>query len=215
MYIVFSSVRLILTPKSASAFTVIPRYEPLSSAPVISITLSFGSRGKANISPLINWLETSPLTEYLPAFSLPFTVTDSPIWLNSKPVDAQISAYTERERSISRFVPLRVISLSKSRDSGIKNLSVLPDSLQNSLSFFIPFSISIPPIRTVSPLISISAPRASRQERVALISSEKPTPFISLSGESAPQIKYLCAILFEGGALTRPKAVLLLIVTTI
>ena len=37
----------------------------------ISIILSCGKRGNANIKPLINWLEISPRTTYLPALSLP------------------------------------------------------------------------------------------------------------------------------------------------
>ena len=102
-----------------------------------------------------------------------------------------------------------------SRSFSYEESSVRRARGEKSLPFFIPFAISIPPIRAVFPLISALAPKASRQERVALISSEKPTPFISLSGDNAAQIKYLCAILFDGGACTLPKALLLLIVTTI
>ena len=96
------------------------------------MTLAPESSGRANSSPLMNWLLMFPASVYSPADSAPRTVIPSASCAKPRPRSANIRAYTPCGRSISRPRPVKRTGASVREKSGMRNRSVLPLSQQST-----------------------------------------------------------------------------------
>ena len=177
---VFAGLSITSIPNERSTATVTSIYALLSTGGRTRTTLPPSSRGRANRSPVTNWLLTSPRKVYSPEGSLPLSSMLPLAFFMLTPFSEKISSYIPTPRSMSRPVPVKRALSPQAAAMGSMKRRVLPLSRQGNTApsavlFFPPFTV------TVSPSSLYSAPRAAMQSSVASISSLRARPRILLS----------------------------------
>ena len=90
------------------------------------------SSGRANSSPLMNWLDTLPARRYSPGVSAPSTVSPAALCSNRRPCSRYRASYTDWGRSISRPRPVKVTACPVRLAMGMRKRRVLPLSQQST-----------------------------------------------------------------------------------
>ena len=164
-------------------------YPALWMGEVRIISLSPLSSGSANSKPEINCELMLPGTLNTPAFSLPPILSGKPLLLSRvTPLSGRISLYSPIGRVTRLPLPVNSASIPPAAATGIKNLSVLPLSMQSSVADLF-LKMSVPSTVRMSLSMIVFAPSASTQPIVALMSFDRATGVIvHTPPDSAAQI---------------------------
>ena len=172
------------------------------------MSLSPLSSGSANIKPEINCELMLPGTLKTPLFSFPLIFSGRPSPPSSEtPFSGNICEYSPIGRETRLPLPVNRASTPPAAATGIINLSVLPLSMQSRVAVFFA-NTALPSTVSTSFSTEASAPSASTQPMVALISLESATgDILHTPPDKAAQMTARWTSLFDGGAATAPRGV--------